>query len=55
MSQSWRDLALHPPAAASPQPVAMAAFGTWDEHQKPFDLGLWVESRGLLGTAIHVR
>ncbi|CAE7749730.1 unnamed protein product [Symbiodinium sp. CCMP2592] len=29
MSQAWRDLALHPPAAASPQPVAMAAFGSW--------------------------
>eukprot|EP00439_Symbiodinium_sp_Y106_P045550 s3216_g5.t2 len=33
MSQAWRDLALHLPAAASPQPVAMAAFGSWVENQ----------------------
>ncbi|CAE7198234.1 unnamed protein product [Symbiodinium sp. KB8] len=44
MSQSWRDLALHPPAAASPQPVAMAAFGSW----WPALQLLWAEAGALV-------
>ncbi|CAE7274594.1 unnamed protein product, partial [Symbiodinium natans] len=44
MSKAWRDLALQAPAAASPQPVAMAAFGSW----WPAVRLLWAEAGALI-------